>query len=72
MVAAKLYLAAGISGAVQHLAGMQTSGVVVAVNKDPEAPIFRVADVALCGDLFDVLPRLMARIRRDKEDGCGC
>lgn len=72
VVAPKLYLAAGISGAVQHLAGMQTSGVVVAVNKDPEAPIFRVADVALCGDLFDVLPRLMARIRRDKEDGCGC
>jgi len=63
VVSPKLYLAVGISGSVQHLAGM---------HKDPEAPIFRVADVALCGDLFDVLPRLMARIRRDKEDGCGC
>ncbi len=72
VVSPKFYLAAGISGAVQHLAGMQTAEVVVAVNKDPEAPIFRVADVALCGDLFDVLPRLMDRIRREKEGHHGC
>lgn len=67
VVSPRFYLAAGISGAVQHLAGMQTAETVVAVNKDPEAPIFRVADVALCGDLTDILPRLIDRIRLAKE-----
>ena len=65
VVSPKFYLAAGISGAVQHLAGMQTANKIVAVNKDPDAPIFRVADVALCGEINDILPRLIARIRKE-------
>lgn len=65
VVAPKFYLAAGISGAVQHLAGMQTAHRIVAVNKDPDAPIFQVADIALCGDIADILPRLTARIREE-------
>ncbi|MCF7935183.1 MAG: electron transfer flavoprotein subunit alpha/FixB family protein [Synergistales bacterium] len=63
VVSPRFYLAAGISGSVQHMAGMQTAETIVAVNKDPEAPIFRIADVGLCGDLFDILPRLTAAIR---------
>jgi electron transfer flavoprotein alpha subunit len=66
VVSPKLYLAAGISGAVQHLAGMQTAGYIVGINKDPEAPIFKVADLALCGDLHAILPRLMERIRKER------
>ena len=63
-VSPKVYIAAGISGSAQHLAGMSSSGKIISINRDPDAPIFKASDVAICGDLYEIIPMLIERIER--------